>query len=337
MWVEKEYVEAVRAGADWSVVLGKLGVEGRAIREEYRSRCPFHGDTRPSFYFRVRRGVFYCHGCGERGDGFQLVMRLRGVGFPEAVEWVATQCGVERARSPEGLLRELAEYYHWWLWRSTAAQEYLEARGITDRRLWGTYGLGYAPGGQRAQDFLSARGYSVEQLASAGLVNRRGLDVFFRRLLFPLCSGTEVVNLYGRNLGSKFPHMYLPGPREVLLGFPDTRARARGILVEGLFDFLTLRQWGYDEALTGLSANLSHPQIQRLRQGAWQELLVAFDGDDSGAGRQAAHALVEKLQGVDFPIHLVELPKGRDVNDCLVRDHFTRADFDALLRRTLSC
>ena len=112
---------------------------------------------------------------------------------------------------------------------------------------------------------------------------------------------------------------------------------ARGLLVEGLFDFLTLRQWGYDEALTGLSANLSHRQVERLRQGAWQKLLVAFDGDDSGAGHEAAQALVQKLQGVCFQVHLVELPMGRDVNDCLVRDHFAGADFDALLRRTHLC
>ena len=105
----------------------------------------------------------------------------------------------------------------------------------------------------------------------------------------------------------------------------------RGILVEGLFDWLTLRQWGYVEAVSAMSANVSHRQIERLRQACWQELWVAFDHDPSGAGQRAARALAHKLADAAFRVRVVTLPTGRDVNDCLVQDQFTRADFDALL------
>ena len=338
MWLEREYVERIRAEADWRVVLSQLGIEGQSAGDEYRALCPFHEETQPSFYFHSRRGVFYCHGCGCRGDGFALVMRREGKSFPEAVEWVAAECGVEGVRGGrESLLADLAAYYHWWLWRSDVAQQYLVSRGITHRELWQALCIGYAPGGRRAQNYLRTRGYAVETIESTGLQNRRGLDVFFQRLTFPLYEGGEVANLYGRNLRRAFPHMYLPGSRNVLLGFDQAKTRPRAILVEGLFDFLTLRQWGYQQAVTGLSANLSTRQLHQLRQAAWQELLLAFDNDASGAGHRAALSLVQNLSDANFDIRLVALPQGCDVNDCLVKDHFTRPDFDKLLEGATRC
>ena len=335
MWFDKDNIERVRLGTDWVQILHRLGIEGQAGRREYRACCPFHEDTRPSFYFELRRGLFYCHGCGCRGDGFGLVMRLRGLSFPQAVQWVAGQ-GDPRPSS-EGLLDALVTYYHQQLWRSDGAQQFLRARGITDPDLWRRCGIGYAPGGRCAQRLLLSRGYSLEQVRGAGLLNRRGLDVLFQRVTLPIVRGSTVVNVYGRNLGAGFTHMYLPGPRGGLVGWEEAHTRDRGILVEGLFDWLTLRQCGYGEALSAMSANVSHRQIELLRRARWQELLVAFDHDPSGAGQRAARALAHKLTDAACRVRLVVLPPGRDVNDCLVQEHMSRVDFDALLTGAQPC
>jgi len=231
----------------------------------------------------------------------------------------------------------LAEYYHQQLWRYEQAQRYLCDRGIMDRELWRACGLGYAPGGRCAQRFLEGRGYSVTQIREAGLLNRRGLDVLFRRVTLPLGAGPKVVNLYGRNLGSRFAHLYLPGRRDVILGWEKAREQARGILVEGAFDWLALRQWGYEEAISGLSAHLSARQIGQLVQARWQELIVVFDHDRSGAGAAAAQGLVNKLEAAGVAVRTVTLPAGCDVNDCLVHEHLTRSDFDDLLQGARSC
>ena len=337
MWLDKTYVESVRDRTDWAAILSRLGITGRAVRREYRACCPFHRDTRPSFYFELGRGVFYCHGCGCGGDGFALVMRLRGLRFPQAVQWVAEQGGPMPERWPGELLKELAEYYHQQLWRHEEAQSYLCGRGIRDRELWRACGLGYAPGGRCAQRFLEGRGYSVAQIREAGLLNRRGLDVLFRRVTLPIGDGSKVVNLYGRNLGSPFPHLYLPGRRDVILGWEGARVQTRGILVEGAFDWLTLRQWGYEEAITGLSAHLSARQIDQLGQAHWRELIVVFDHDRSGAGQTAAQGLANKLGAAGVAVRRVTLPAGCDVNDCLVHAHLTRSDFDDLLQGARSC
>lgn len=337
MWRDKDTVESVRAQADWEVVLKELGLAGRAGRGEYRALCPFHGDTRPSFYFQLRRGLFYCHGCGCRGDGFGLVMRLRGLSFPEAVDWVAGTCGIRPLTLQRDLLEDLAAYYHRCLWRSEAARQYLQRRGIADSALWKACHIGYAPGGRCGQRFLCAQGYSVEQIRAAGLINRLGLDVLFHRLTLPISDGVKVVNIYGRNLAPDFPHMYLQGRRDVLLGLDVARTMVRGILVEGIFDWLTLLHLGYREAVTGLSAHLSCEQLHLLGERTWQELVIAFDQDISGTGQRAAEILAQKLAGARFQIRLATLPPGRDVNDCLVTDRFTRADFDRIFNGTRGC
>lgn len=51
--------------------------------------CPFHPDTRPSLRLDPVKNVWYCHPCGEGGDGIGLFQRARGIGFPDAVRELA--------------------------------------------------------------------------------------------------------------------------------------------------------------------------------------------------------------------------------------------------------
>src|SRR3954467_2634303 len=47
--------------------------------------CPFHEDRNPSLCVEPGKPWWRCFGCGESGDAANLVMRIRGVTFPEAV------------------------------------------------------------------------------------------------------------------------------------------------------------------------------------------------------------------------------------------------------------
>src|SRR5262249_28828652 len=55
--------------------------------------CPFHQDSNPSFCVTPGNRGWTCFGCGEHGDAAKLVMKLRGVTFPEAIRWLAEQAG----------------------------------------------------------------------------------------------------------------------------------------------------------------------------------------------------------------------------------------------------
>lgn len=64
--------------------LGKQVPRGR----EYAVLCPLHDDHDPSLWLNPDEDLWYCFPCGEGGDGIQLVMRVRGCGFMEAVRWI---------------------------------------------------------------------------------------------------------------------------------------------------------------------------------------------------------------------------------------------------------
>jgi hypothetical protein len=56
--------------------------------------------------------------------------------------------------------------------------------------------------------------------------------------------GEQIVNLYGRSIGSAFAHFFLPGGKGGLYAWKKVRRCSEVILVEGLFDYAVLRQAG---------------------------------------------------------------------------------------------
>jgi DNA primase catalytic core, N-terminal domain len=89
------------------------------------------------------------------------------------------------------------------------AVQYLRQRGLQDPDLIAELGHGYAPGGNLRRH-LADLGYPFELLLRTGLINHQGRDAFCRRVIFPCCQQGRVINLYGRSVGTAFPHRLLP-------------------------------------------------------------------------------------------------------------------------------
>ncbi|HUO98939.1 MAG TPA: CHC2 zinc finger domain-containing protein, partial [Rhizomicrobium sp.] len=69
--------------------------------------CPFHGEKTPSFKVENGRRTYKCFGCGKGGDAFRWLMETEGLSFPEAVEKLAGEAGVELPKwTPEDEARE---------------------------------------------------------------------------------------------------------------------------------------------------------------------------------------------------------------------------------------
>jgi hypothetical protein len=60
-------------------------VELRKAGKEYIGLCPFHDDKTPSFCVNDDKAVFYCHGCGSKGDIIDFIQKLDGVSFRQAL------------------------------------------------------------------------------------------------------------------------------------------------------------------------------------------------------------------------------------------------------------
>ena len=57
--------------------------------------CPFHKEKSPSFKVENERRTYKCFGCGKGGDAFKWLMETEGLSFPESVERLAAEAGVE--------------------------------------------------------------------------------------------------------------------------------------------------------------------------------------------------------------------------------------------------
>ncbi len=69
--------------------------------------CPFHKEKSPSFKVENARRTYKCFGCGKGGDAFRWLAEVEGLSFPEAVERLAGEAGVELPKwSPEDEARE---------------------------------------------------------------------------------------------------------------------------------------------------------------------------------------------------------------------------------------
>src|ERR1700753_2237186 len=166
--------------------------------------CPFHGEKSPSFKVENERHAYKCFGCGAGGDAFKWLVETEGLSFPEAVEKLAAEAGVELPQwSPDDEAREqkrkslyeivelAAQFYEAQL-RESGGQEarnYLKRRGL-DGAAAKQFRLGHAPqSGHALIEFLKSKNVTQDDMIASGLARPaagggavRGF--FFKCLLF---------------------------------------------------------------------------------------------------------------------------------------------------------
>src|SRR5271154_5762692 len=91
------FLEELRGRLPVSEIVGKRIKLTRAGRE-YKACCPFHNEKSPSFYVNDDKQFYHCFGCGAHGDVIGFTMRHDRLSFPEAVESLAAQAGLQVPR-----------------------------------------------------------------------------------------------------------------------------------------------------------------------------------------------------------------------------------------------
>jgi DNA primase len=307
--------------------------------------CPFHGEKTPSFY--VYEDGYHCFGCGAHGDAISFVMQTEGRSFPEAVQSLAAEAGLDLPKATpteaaaerqrldlHGVLDAAQSYYARALHSPAGATalDYLRRRGLSDATI-ARFGLGWAGEGRGA---LAAAlpAITPPQLLEAGLLRAnedgsiRG-ELFFNRVMFPIRDRTgRMISFGGRTLGDGQPK-YVNGPetplfskRRTLYALDAAREGARKsqpvVVVEGYMDVIALHQAGFTAAVAPLGTALTPEQLQEL----WRlspAPILCFDGDAAG-GRAAARAAQAALPAIaaDRTIQIATLPAGEDP-DTLIR------------------
>lgn len=348
------------------VRIGLADIVGRRVKlvrkgREHHGLCPFHKEKTPSFTVNEEKGFYHCFGCGAHGSAIDFVMESEGMTFPEAVERLAGEAGLEipqdtpedrrRARRRATLydVMEAAGVYFETCLRGpqgVTGLAYFKDRGLSDATI-AAFRLGYAPDSRDSlKNALSRQGIDENQMVAAGLIirpedaGRAPYDRFRGRVIFPILDRRERVIAFGGRVIAGGEPKYLNSPEtelfhkgRVLYGLPQARAGAREhgtvIVTEGYMDVIALAQAGLTTAVAPLGTALGEDQILEL----WKIIpdpILCFDGDEAGkrAARRAAERVLTILKP-GFGLHFAWLPAGDDP-DSLVRRGGIQAMQDVL-------
>jgi len=335
-------VRDVVAAADMvEVVSGRTPLR-RASGSRFTGRCPFHEEKTPSFSVNPVEKLYYCFGCGKGGDVISFVRETENLDFVGAVEWLADRFRVpieveeaspqiEAARRRRDrlytVLDQTATYFERLLWEGDAGatvREYLAGRGLGEE-IAKEFRLGLSPG-RGLSDKARERGFTLDELKSAGLVTTRGTDYFPQRLVFPLADARgRIVGFQARKLREDDPlrGKYVNSPEgdlfhksAVLYGLHLAKAAIGkqdfAAVVEGNTDVIALRQAGFEPVVASMGTALTERQLRELGR-MTKRLFLCFDAD--AAGQDATLRGMELASAQGFDVKIVTLPSGQDPAD----------------------
>jgi len=314
----------------------------RASGSRFTGRCPFHEEKTPSFSVNPVEKLYYCFGCGKGGDVISFVRETESLDFVGAVEWLADRFRVpieveeasphveaERRRRERlyAVLDQTATYFERLLWDGEAGapvRDYLAGRGLREE-IAKEFRLGLSPGRGLAEK-ARERGFTLDELKSAGLVTTRGTDYFPRRLMFPLADARgRVVGFQARKLHDDDPlrGKYVNSPESdlfhksaVLYGLHLAKAAIGkadfAAVVEGNTDVIALRQTGFEPVVASMGTALTERQLRELGR-MTKKLFLCFDADK--AGQDATLRGMELAVKQGFEVKVVALPDGQDPAD----------------------
>src|ERR1700730_1263700 len=88
------FLDEIRARLPVSQVVSRRVPLKRAGRE-WKGLSPFNREKTPSFTVNDQKGFYHCFSSGKHGDVFTFLMETEGLSFPEAVEKLAGEVGLE--------------------------------------------------------------------------------------------------------------------------------------------------------------------------------------------------------------------------------------------------
>jgi len=319
----------------------EFGVKLKQKGKSFIGLCPWHDDKNPSLSVDKEKGLYNCFGCGESGDVFSLVEKMKDYDFKQALDYLKQRAGSQvlpatpvsstvkeppaytittNAKKSEKhnpyTLTDITDYYHKKLYENKAALSYLEERGIKDSKLYTRFKLGFADGSL----FNVCSNGQKDALKALGIIRDKGAEHFAGCITFPITDEQEqTVSFYGRAIKDN-QHLYLSGPHKGVFNLKASRVYNEIIVTESIIDALSLIQLGIENAQACYGTNgFTAEHLKLLKDNLVKTVVIGFDSDV--AGRKAAGTLQTKLVDEGFKVKTIEPPENKkDWNDYLIAD-----------------
>lgn len=343
MRIPDEKIEEIRAATDIVELIGGF-VALKKTGKSWKGLCPFHTEKTPSFHVLPDRGIYHCFGCSRGGNAYSFLMEHEGLGFLDAVRFLADRAGLDlpkpgRAGAAESdaqdaTVRANRLALEWFranladAARGRGAREYLTKRGIAADVIE-AFAIGYAaPGWDGLLTHLVRQGFEPPALERAGLVVRSErssgfYDRFRDRVIFPILGPTGQAIAFGGRVLAEGEPKYLNSPETPifrkgrgLFGLYANRAGIReageAVLVEGYTDLIALHVAGIRNVVAPLGTAFTAEQAKLLANHA-RRVTLLYDGD--AAGRSAALRALPSLLAAGVSVRIALLPDGIDPDD----------------------
>lgn len=347
------FLDDIRARISLVQLVGRRVQLKQKGRGDWWGISPFTNEKTPSFHVVEDKGFFHCFSTGEHGDHFTWLMKTDGLTFPEAVERLAGEAGLEmpqqspaekkqaeRRKSLYEVMGFAVAWYERQLRGSSGrdALDYLKNRGLGEDTI-ARFSLGFAPDDKQAlAEAAKAEGISMEALVEVGLYRkpddgRPPYPLFRDRVMFPIADARgRWIAFGGRFMGDakeKGIGKYINSPDTVLfdksrtlynLGPSREAVRSDGatlLVAEGYMDCIALASAGFEAAVAPLGTAITEPQIAALWKLA-PEPVLCLDGDEAGgrAALRAAERALPQLQP-GKSLRFAFLPPGEDPDSLL--------------------
>jgi DNA primase (bacterial type) len=201
----KEFITEIKSRLRVSEVVSKF-VKLTQRGNEYVGLSPFKNEKTPSFTVNDDKEFFHCFSSAEHGDIFSFLMKHKNMSYPDAIEYLAKQAGLNpesgiikdanyienNYTSLRSIMIEANKFYTSMLNQSEGIKKYLDKRQV-NRDMWNKFELGFA-GSQSNQLYLHLKkiGANIEDALSLGLIKKSKhkdneyYDFFRNRLMFPI-------------------------------------------------------------------------------------------------------------------------------------------------------
>jgi DNA primase len=363
------FAQLVKQQADIVRIIGDYLKLRKSGAQNYTGLCPFHKEKTGSFSVNATHSYFYCFGCHEKGDVFTFVMKMENISFPEAVNAVATKCGIPLPKrefsSPQeareaGLRRQLldineaaTQYFEASLKvpEAARAREYLTARGVTPETI-AKFRIGYAPDDFNHMREQLAKHFPEDVLRASGLFSSKEqadggqgqlYARFRKRITFPIANeqgktiaftarALDAQDEKGRDIAKYLnsPEGPLYSKGQILFNLDKAKAAMRSN------DFALLVE-GQMDCISVYMAGVQNVIAtsgtafteMQVRQIARFTKRVIVNFDPDSAGIAATEKAIALLTEEDFEVKVVTLEGGLDP-DRFIREQGVQAYTESL-------
>lgn len=324
-------------------------LELKRTGRNFKALSPWTNERTPSFIVSPDKQIWHDFSSGKGGDIFGFIMEVEGMNFREALEFLARKAGVEIETFNSKRSKEIAEkkerlrkilqissnFYQHMLIRDKKALNYVFKKRKLSKEIVQDFKVGYAPNGQKIlTNFLLKKGFSLNDIRDAGLLNRFGGDMFRNRMVITLKDASgEPVGFTGRIIDDE-PNApkYLNTPQTLLydkssniFGLSQAKNEIRktgfAVVVEGNMDVISSHQVDVRNVVATAGTAMTVNHLKALSRFS-NDIRLCFDSDQAGINATERAISLGQQAGVELSIITLDQSAGqaKDPDELIQKD-----------------